>query len=57
MRMPPTSEQRVPRKETPPLTPGLHFFKVVMRIGADLERIPSSDASVSPRQHAKRLDR
>ena len=38
-----------------PLVPGGTRLKVVMSRGGDFERIPSSDASVSPRQHANCL--
>jgi hypothetical protein len=38
-----------------PLVPGGTRLKVVMSRGVDFERIPSSDASVSPMQHASCL--
>lgn len=38
-----------------PFVPGGTRLKVVMSRGGDFERIPSSDASVSPRQHASCL--
>lgn len=55
MTAPPDSDARVPTSDTPPFVPGGTREKVVMRIGGDLDRIPSSEASVSPRQHAKWL--
>ena len=48
-------ETVVPRTDTAPLVPGGTPLKVVMSRGGDFERIPSSDASVSPRQHASCL--
>lgn len=48
---PPIIETAVPNKDTPPLVPGGTVFSVVIRIGRDLDRIPSSEARVSPRQH------
>lgn len=53
MTTPPDRDARVPTSDTPPFVPGGTREKVVMRIGGDLDRIPSSEASVSPRQHAK----
>ena len=53
---PPESEASVPTKEIPPLVPGGTRANVVMRIGGDFDKIPSSEASVSPRQHAKCLN-
>lgn len=53
---PPAREASVPTRDMPPLVPGGTGFKVVMRIGGDVDRMPSSDASVSPRQHAKCLE-
>lgn len=48
-------EAKVPVFETPPLVPGGTVLSVVMRMGGVVERIPSSDAKVSPRQQAKCL--
>lgn len=50
---PPETEAKVPRVDTPPFVPGGTRLNVVMRMGGDLERIPTSEASVSPKQHAK----
>lgn len=52
---PPPREASVPIRESPPFVPGGTGFSVVMRIGGERERMPSSDARVSPRQHAKCL--
>ena len=56
MTAPPAAEARVPKVETPPLVPGGTGLRVVIRRGREDERIPSSEASVSPRQHAKWLE-
>lgn len=55
IKVPPIAETSKPKGETPPLVPGGTRLKVVMSIGGVLERMPSSEASVSPRQHAKCL--
>ena len=52
---PPATDARVPVRDTPPFVPGGTALNVVMRRGGDFERIPSSEARVSPRQHAKWL--
>ena len=41
--------------DNPPFVPGGTGFRVVMRMGGERERMPSSDASVSPKQQAKCL--
>ena len=48
-------ETVVPRTDMAPFVPGGTRLKVVMSRGGDFERIPSSDASVSPMQHASCL--
>lgn len=53
MDKPPNKLASVPPTETPPFVPGGTVFSVVIRIGGREERIPSSDARVSPRQQAK----
>lgn len=50
---PPATDANVPSDDTPPFVPGGTRLQVVINNGADLERIPSSEAIVSPRQHAK----
>ena len=55
MMMPPAAEAAVPVRETPPFVPGGTTLNVVISRGGVFERIPSSEASVSPRQHAKWL--
>ena len=56
MIIPPDRDAIVPSNETPPLVPGGTDFNVIIKIGGDFARIPSSDARVSPRQHAKCLN-
>ena len=53
MSVPPAREESVPMVDMPPFVPGGTGLSVVMRMGGDLERMPSSEANVSPRQHAK----
>jgi hypothetical protein len=48
---PPAIETAVPSNDIPPFVPGGTVFKVVMSMGLDFERMPSSEARVSPRQH------
>ena len=55
IKVPPARDDRVPMVDIPPLVPGGTGFRVVIRIGGDLDKMPSSEASVSPRQHAKCL--
>jgi hypothetical protein len=55
MDKPPNKLARVPPKETPPFVPGGTDFSVVIRTGGWEERMPSSEARVSPRQQAKWL--
>lgn len=55
---PPAAEHAVPRSETPPFVPrgtrrGEQQSSDVMSTGGPAERMPSSDASVSPAAHAK----
>ncbi len=57
MSSPPAREDTVPITDMAPFVPGGTGLRVVMRIGRERERIPSSDASVSPKQHAKCLRR
>jgi len=45
----------VPKTVTPPFVPGGTGFRVVISLGFERARIPSSDAKVSPRQHPKCL--
>jgi hypothetical protein len=52
---PPTTEATVPPIDIPPFVPAGTFLNVVMSLGCDRERIPSSDARVSPKQHEKCL--
>ena len=54
--MPPRMEARVPPREIPPFVPGGTGLRVVMRMGLEWERMPSSEARVSPRQQAKCLN-
>lgn len=56
MMRPPISEAKVPVLERPPLVPGGTTLRVVIRMGGERDRMPSSDARVSPRQHAKCLE-
>ena len=49
---PPVIDARVPPSEMAPFVPGGTGFSVVRRIGGDRESMPSSEASVSPRQQA-----
>lgn len=55
MKVPPNKLASVPKTDRAPLVPGGTGLKVVIRRGGDDERIPSSEASVSPRQQAKCL--
>ena len=52
---PPKIDARVPVLEIPPFVPGGTVLRVVMRMGGVLDRIPSSEARVSPRQQEKCL--
>lgn len=56
MMTPPDSEAKSPSKDTPPFVPGGTHLNVVIRSGELRESMPSSEASVSPRQHAKCLE-
>jgi hypothetical protein len=55
--IPPMAEAAVPSTDMPPLVPGGTRFHVVMRIGGVFERIPSSEARVSPKQQLKCLQK
>ena len=48
---PPAIETAVPRRDMAPFVPGGTCFKVVTRIGFDFDKMPSSEASVSPKLH------
>ena len=52
---PPAIEAIVPIVDIAPFVPGGTGLRVVIKIGLDFDRMPSSDASVSPRQQAKCL--
>lgn len=52
---PPTIEAVVPTMDIAPFVPGGTGLRVVIKSGLDFDRIPSSDARVSPRQQAKCL--
>lgn len=52
---PPARDARVPARDIAPLVPGGTLANVVIKRGGDLDKIPSSDAIVSPKQHAKCL--
>lgn len=56
MTNPPARDATVPRTDKPPLVPGGTGLNVVIRMGGDLDNIPSSDAKVSPKQQAKWLN-
>jgi hypothetical protein len=53
MMNPPARDATVPRADKPPLVPGGTGLNVVIKIGGDLDNMPSSDANVSPKQQAK----
>ena len=55
MNSPPPTDAKVPVGDSPPFVPGGTGLSVVIRMGGERERMPSSDARVSPRQHAKCL--
>ena len=55
MSAPPTIEAVVPIRDIAPFVPGGTGLKVVIKSGLDFDRMPSSDARVSPRQQAKCL--
>jgi len=50
---PPIKDAAVPRTDKPPLVPGGTGLRVVIKMGGDLDNMPSSDAKVSPKQQAK----
>lgn len=54
---PPMADAIVPPTEIPPFVPAGTVLKVVMRTGGELDRMPNSEASVSPRQQANWLER
>jgi hypothetical protein len=47
----------VPIRLTAPLVPGGTTFSVVISLGGERDKIPNSEASVSPRQQAKCLSK
>mmetsp|Transcript_971 Transcript_971/g.2784 ORF Transcript_971/g.2784 Transcript_971/m.2784 type:complete len:209 (-) Transcript_971:192-818(-) len=54
MRRPPSADAAVPSRETPPLVPGgTRRHGAVTSRGGAFDSAPSSDANVSPAQHAK----
>jgi len=55
MNKPPNKLASVPPSETPPFVPGGTVLNVVTSTGGCEERMPSSEARVSPRQQAKWL--
>lgn len=55
MIIPPSADAATPNGDMPPLVPGGTRENVVIRMGEDLERMPISEARVSPRQQAKCL--
>lgn len=56
MTNPPARDATVPRTDKPPLVPGGTRLSVVIKIGGDLDNMPSSEAKVSPKQQAKWLN-
>jgi hypothetical protein len=56
MTKPPARDATVPRMDMPPLVPGGTRLSVVIKMGDDLDNMPSSDARVSPKQQEKWLD-
>jgi len=55
MIIPPAALAPNPTSDTPPFVPGGTFFQgFVTNLGRVFESIPSSDAYVSPAQHAKK---
>jgi len=52
---PPAIEAAVPARDIAPFVPGGTGLRVVIKSGLDFDRMPSSDARVSPRQQAKCL--
>jgi hypothetical protein len=55
MDKPPNKLASVPPSDIPPFVPGGTVLSVVIRIGGCEERMPSSEARVSPKQQAKWL--
>lgn len=51
--MPPPKLTKSPHDEIPPFVPLGTFFKLVINTGSDRDKIPNSDAHVSPLTHAK----
>ena len=49
----PKTEANVPMRDMSPFVPGGTCLRVVIRCGLDHDRMPSSDARVSPKQQAK----
>lgn len=56
MTTPPTRDANVPIADMPPFVPGGTGLNVVISLGGDLDRIPSSEARVSPKQQPKWLN-
>ena len=54
---PPAIEATVPTRDIAPFVPGGTCLRVVIKRGLDFDRMPSSEARVSPRQQAKCLVR
>lgn len=55
MNAPPAIEATVPNRDIAPFVPGGTSLRVVIKRGLDFDRMPSSDARVSPKQQAKCL--
>ena len=53
---PPMRDAAVPRTDKPPFVPGGTGLNVVIKMGGDLDNMPSSDAKVSPKQQEKWLN-
>ena len=53
---PPIRDATVPRTDIPPLVPGGTGLNEVIKMGGDLDNMPSSDAKVSPKQQEKWLN-
>lgn len=49
---PPMADASVPPRDIPPFVPAGTGLRVVMRMGGELDKMPSSEARVSPRQQA-----
>ena len=53
---PPKTDASVPPNDIAPFVPGGTRLKVVISLGCERDKIPSSDASVSPKQHENCLN-